>query len=147
MKINGEPYYLWRALDHEGEVLEFFASKMRDKAAALKFLKKAVKRYRRPEVIVTDGLRSYGAAMVETGNLKYREMGKCKNNRAENSHQPFRPREAAMPKFRTTMTLQNFVAVHGQIYNHFNSERHLVSWEIYKQRRSAALAEWRVVAA
>ena len=147
MKINGEPYYLWRALDHEGEVLEFFVSKMRDKAAALKFLKKAMKRYGRPEVVVTDGLRAYGAATREIGNCKRRAVGRWKNNRAENSHQPFRRREAAMLKFRRTKTLQKFAAVHGQIHNHFNSERHLVSREVYLQRRSIALAEWRAVAA
>jgi len=147
VKINGELPYLWRAVDHEGEVLEFFVSKTRDKASALKFLKKAMKRHGRPEVIVTDGLRSYGAAMREIGNLKRREVGRWNNNRAENSHQPFRRREAAMLKFRRTKTLQKFVAVHGQVHNHYNSERHLVSREIYKQRRSVALAEWRAVAA
>src|SRR6266481_1818225 len=68
VKVNGELHYLWRAVDHEGEVLEFFVSKTRDKAGALKFLKKAMKRHGRPEVIVTDGLRSYGAAMREIGN-------------------------------------------------------------------------------
>ena len=102
-----------------------------------------MKRHGRPEIIVPDGLRAYGAAMREIGNLKRREIGRWKNNRAENSRQPFRRREAAMLKFRSMKTLQKFVAVH----NHFNSERHLVSREIYKQRRSAALAEWRAVAA
>jgi len=147
VKINGKVHYLWRVVDHEGEVLEFLVSKTRDKVAALKFLKKAVRRHGRPEIIVTDGLRADGAAMREIDNLKRREVGGWKNNRAENSHQPFRRREAAMLKFRRTKTLQKFAAVHGQIHNHFNSERHLVSREIYKQRRSAALAEWRAVAA
>ena len=84
---------------------------------------------------------------AEIGNLTRREVGQWENNRAENSHQPFRRREAAVLKFRSTKTLQKFVAVHGQIHNHFNSERHLINREIYKQRRSAALAEWRTVAA
>jgi putative transposase len=147
VKVNGKLHYLWRAVDHEGEVLEFYVSKTRDKAAALKFLKKAIKRYGCPEIIVTDGLRSYGAAMREIGDFKHREVGRWKNNRAENSHQTFRRGEAAALKFRRTKTLQKFVAVHGQIHNHFNSGRHLVSREIYKQRRAAALAEWRAVAA
>ncbi|GLS19225.1 IS6 family transposase [Labrys miyagiensis] len=147
VKVNGELPYLWRAVDHKGEVLEFFVSKTRDKTQALKFPNKAMKRYGRPEVIVTDGLRSYGAAMREIGNLERRQIGRWKNNRAENSHQPFRRREAAMLQFRKTKSLQKFVAVHSQIHDHFNSERHLVSRETYKQRRSAALAEWRAIAA
>ncbi|GLS18254.1 hypothetical protein GCM10007874_12700 [Labrys miyagiensis] len=85
--------------------------------------------------------------MREIGDLKRREKGRWKNNRAENSHQRFRRREAAMLKFRRTKTLQKFVAVHSQIHNHFYSERHLVSRQIYKQRRSTALAEWRTVPA
>ncbi|GLS17826.1 IS6 family transposase [Labrys miyagiensis] len=146
VKVNGKPHYLWRAVDHEGEVLAFCVSKTRDKAVALKFLKKAMKRYGRLEIIVTDGLHSYGAAMREIGNLERREIGRWGNNRVENSHQPFRRREAAMLQFRRTTTLQKFVVVHSQIHNHFNSERHLVSRQIYKQRRSVALAEWRGVA-
>ena len=100
-------------------MLEFFVSKTRDKAGALKFLK-AMRRYGRPEIIVTDGLRSYGAAMREIGNLKRRKVGRWKSNRAENSHQPLRRREAAMLKFRRTKALEKFVAVHSQIHNHFN---------------------------
>jgi putative transposase len=85
--------------------------------------------------------------MREIGNLKRREVGRWKNDRAENSHQPFRRREAAMLKFCGTKTLQKFVAVHGKIHNHFNLERHLAHREIYKPRRLAVLAEWRTVAA
>jgi putative transposase len=85
--------------------------------------------------------------MREIGNLRRREVGLSKNNRAENSHQPFRRREAAMLKFRRMKTLQKFAAIHGQIYNHFYSERHLVGREVYKRRRSFGLAEWRAVAA
>ncbi len=92
-KINGERHYLWRAVDHEGEVLESYVTKKRDKAAALAFLKKALKRHGRAESIVTDGMRSYPAAMRELGNLDRREVGRWLNNRAENSHLPFRRRE------------------------------------------------------
>lgn len=88
--------------------LESFATKNRDKAAALRFMKKAMKRYGKPEVIVTDGLRSYGAAMTEMGNLEKQEVGRWLNNRVENSHLPFRRRERAMLRFRQMKTLQKF---------------------------------------
>ncbi len=100
VKMNGEMRYLWRAVDHEGEVLESFATKARDKAAALAFMKKAMKRYGKPERIVTDGLRSYSAAMEELGNSEKQEVGRWANNRVENSHLPFRRRERAMTRFR-----------------------------------------------
>ena len=147
VKINGEMRYLWRAVDHEGEVLESFVTKERDKAAALKFIKKAMKRHGRPPAIVTDGLRSYGAALKAIGAADRQETGRWLNNRVENSHLPFRRRERAMSRFRRMKTLQKFSSVHAQVHNHFSQERHLVSREIYKQRRSAALAEWRSVMA
>ncbi len=75
MKINGEMRYLWRAIDHEGEVLESLVTKDRDKAAALRFIKKALKRHGRPRAIVTDGLRSYKAAMAELGIAGKQEIG------------------------------------------------------------------------
>ena len=93
VRINGETHYLWRAVDHEGEVLEVFATKRRDRKAALKFLKRAMKRYGRPRSIVTDRLRSYRAAMNVIGNAADQDCGRWLNNRAENSHQPFRRRE------------------------------------------------------
>jgi putative transposase len=147
VKINGETHYLWRAVDHEGEVLEVFVTKRRDRKAALKFLKRAMKRYGQPKVIVTDRLRSYWAAMNVIGNAADQECGRWLNNRAENSHQPFRRREGAMSKFRDVKTLYKFAAIHASIYNHFNLDRHLNSREIFKQDRSAALAEWRQIAA
>ena len=145
VKINGELRYLWRAVDHEGEVLESFVTKTRDKEAALTFIKKAMKRHGKAKSITTDGLRSYRAAMKEIGNQDLQEIGRWANNRAENSHQPFRRRERAMLRFRRTKTLQKFASVHGSVHNHFNQERHLISRELYKERRSAALAEWRAV--
>ena len=111
VKINGETHYLWRAVDHEGEVLEVFVTKRRDRKAALRFLRKAMKRYGRPEIIVTDELRSYSAAMKVIGNAAAQECGHRLNNRAENSHQPFRRREGAMAKFRDAKTLQKFASV------------------------------------
>ena len=122
VRLNGETHYLWRAVDHEGEVLEVFATKRRDRRAALRFLKRAMKRYGRPASIVTDGLPSYRAAMTVIGNATARTCGRWLNNRAENSHQPFRRREGAIAKFRDVKTLQ-------------------------KRARAAASAEWRQLAA
>jgi len=147
VRINGEIHYLWRAVDHEGEVLEVFATKRRDRKAALRFLKCAMKKYGRPRSIVTDRLRSYRAAMKVIGNAANQICGRWLNNRAENSHQPFRRREGAMAKFRDIKTLQKFTAVHASIHNHFNLDRHLSRRDIFKQNRSAALAEWRQLAA
>ena len=143
VKVNGDMRYLWRAVDHEGEILESFVTKKRDKAAALKFMKKALKRHGLPEAITTDGLRSYKAAMSELGNRDKQDIGRWANNRVENSHLPFRRRERAMLRFRRTKTLQKFTSVHANGHNHFNAERHLVDRQTFKIRRSPALAEWR----
>ena len=147
VRINGQTYYLWRAVDHEGEVLEVFVTKKRDRKAALKFLRKAMKRYGRPVAIVTDKLRSYHAAMKVIGNADRQETGRRLNNRAENSHQPFRRRERAMAKFRSAKSLQKFASIHASVHNLFNQERHLYSRENFKFNRTAALAEWRQLAA
>jgi putative transposase len=120
VKIAGETHYLWRAIDHEGEVLEACVTKTRDKAAALKFLKKAMKRYGNPKVVVTDGLASYGAAMKEIGNERKRRVGRYLNNQVENSHLPFRRRERAMLRFRRLRHLQKFAAMHASVHNHFD---------------------------
>ena len=143
VKINGGTHYLWRAVDHEGEVLESYVTKRRDRKAALKFLRKSMKRYGNPEIIVTDKLRSYGAAMKVIGNADRQETGRWQNNRAENSHLPFRRRERAMLRFRQMRSLQKFVSIHASIQNHFNQERHLYSRTNFKLNRAAALAEWR----
>ena len=119
VRINGKTHYLWRAM----------------------------KRYGQPRVIVTDRLRSYRAAMNVIGNAADQECGRWLNNRAENSHQPFRRREGAMSKFRDVKTLQKFASIHASIHNHFNLERHLTPRETFKQNRAAAMAEWRQLAA
>ena len=147
VRVNGEIHYLWRAVDHEGEVLEVFATKRRDRRAALRFLKRAMKRYGRPKVIVTDRLKSYRAAMNVIGNAAAQTCGRWLNNRAENSHQPFRRREGAMARFRNIKTVQKFAAVHASIYNYFNHQRHLNRRAIFKQARAAAMAEWCQLAA
>ena len=147
VRITRKTHYLWRAVDHEGEVLEVFVTKRRDRRGALKFLKRTMKRYGRPRSIVTDRLRSYGAAMKVIGNSVDQECGQWLNNRAENSHQPFGRRERGMQKFRAVRTLQKFAAAHASIHNHFNHDRQLDRRDIFKQNRSAALAEWRQLAA
>jgi len=147
VRINGETHYLWRAVDHEGEVLEVFATKRRDRKAALAFLKRAMKRYGRPWSVVTDRLPSYGAAMKTIGNRRRQECGRWLNNRAENSHQPFRRREGAMARFRDIKTLQKFASAHASIFNHFNHDRQLTNRETFKKNRSAALADWHQLAA
>jgi putative transposase len=147
VRVNGKLCYLWRAVDNEGEVLESVVTAKRDKAAALKLLKRIMKRYGRPRNVVTDGLCTYRAAMKEIGNSDRHEVGRRINNRAENSHQPFRRRERAMQRFRSMKTLQKFSSVHAEVHNHFNQERHLVTRQAYKQRRAGALAEWRALAA
>jgi putative transposase len=147
VRVNGVQHYLWRAVDHEGEVLEAFVSKHRDEKAALKFLKKLMKRHGRPEELVTDKLRSYGAALKEIGAQERQVTGRWENNRVENSHQPFRRRERAMLRFRRMRSLQTFAAVHSSVCNHFNVERSLSSRDIYKLARAAALAEWRALCA
>ena len=143
VKINGKRHYLWRAVDHEGEVLESFVTKTRDKKAAPKFLKKAMRRHGPCDRYVTDKLRSYGAAMKDLGVADRQETGRWLNNRAENSHLPFRRRERAMLRFRLMRSLQKFAAVHAFVSNHFNQERSLSSRPLFKQNRAAALAEWR----
>ncbi len=113
----------------------------------LKFLKRTMKRYGLPWSIVTDRLRPYRAAMKVGGLSDRQECGRWLNNRAENSHQPFRRREGAMANFRGIKTLQKFAAVHASIHNHFNLDRHLNCRNIFKKNRSVALAEWRQLAA
>lgn len=142
VRLNGEMVYLWRAVDQEGEVLESFVTRTRNKAAALTFMKKALKRHGSPEAITTGGLRSYKAAMNGLGNAEKQEIGRWANNRVENSHLPFRRREGAMLRFRQMKSLQKFASLHANVHNLFNSERNLIDRQTYKARRSAVLAEW-----
>ena len=136
---NVEDLLFERAVDQEGEILESYVTKKRDKKAALAFMKKALKRHGSPAKIVTDGLRSYPAAMRDLG--KQQEMGQRLNNRVENSLLSFRRRERSMLRFRQMRSLQKFASIHAHFRNHFALERHLVDREIYKQRRSVALAQ------
>jgi len=128
-------------------VLEAIVTKRRNKRAALKFLKKLMRRYGQPDQIVTDRLPSYRAALRELGAVELQATGRWLNNRAENSHLPLRRRERAMQRFRRMRSLQKFTAVHSSIHNHFNHERHLYSRDNFKLNRAAALAEWRQLGA
>ena len=128
VRINGKTHYLWRAVDHEGEVLEVYVTKRRDREAALEFLRRAMRRYGRPATIVTDRLQSYRAAMKMIGNAAAQTCSRWLNNRAENSHQPFRRREGAMARFRDIKALQKFASLHASIHNHFNGAVTVTGW-------------------
>jgi putative transposase len=143
VSIAGRQRYMWRAVDSEGEVLEILVQPQRDKAAAVRLLRKLLRRQSFvPAVIITDKLRSYGAALREIGFSGLREQGLRANNRAENSHQPLRRRERKMQGFKSAKSAQRFVSVHAAVYNTFNAQRHLISWRIHRQFRTAAHNSW-----
>ena len=141
VKINSEHHYLWRAVDQEAEVLEAFVSKNRDRKAALKFLRKRMKRYPRPDAIITDRRSSYRAALREVGGSGLHQAGRWLNNRAENSHLPFRRREHVMLHFRRMRSPHTFATVHSVVHNHFNLRRLLFSRDNFKLNRAAVLAQ------
>ncbi len=143
VKVNGKRHYLWRAVDHEGEVLEAVVTKCRNKQTALKFFKKLMRRHGKAENVITDRFASYRAAFRELGALEKQQTGRWLNNRVDNSHPPFRRRERAMQRFRCMRSLQKFAFVLTSVYNHFNQERSLTRRDTYKLTRNAALAEWR----
>ena len=142
--IAGSRFWLWRAVDSEGEVLDLLVQRKRDKAAAAKLMRKLIKKQGfAPEVLVTDKLRSYGAARAELGLSARHEQGQRKNNRAENSHRPTRRRERKMQRFKSPGSAQRFLSAHAAVHNNFNVERHLISRRTLKTFRTAAMAEWR----
>jgi IS1 family transposase len=105
--IAGRQFWLWRAVDDEGEVLELLVQRRRDKAAAVRLMRKLLKKQGfAPDVLVTDKLRSYGAAKSEIGLSARHEQGLRANNRAENSHQPTRRRERKMQRFKSPGSAQ-----------------------------------------
>ncbi|MFT7494446.1 MAG: putative transposase [Alteromonas macleodii] len=142
MKINGERFYLSRAVDHEGEVLECYGTKRRNKAAAKTFLIKAMREHGSPKIITTDKLPSYQAAFRRRCVVDRQLCGGRANNRCENSHLPFRRWERAMQRFKTAAALQKFTGYNAQIYNHFNHERHLKNRQSFKQKFATSFAEW-----
>jgi putative transposase len=143
VSLSGKQMYMWRAVDGEGEVLDILVQPRRDKAAALRLLRKLLRRQGFvPTVIVTDKLRSYGAALREIGYSGLHEQGLRANNRAENSHQPVRRRERKMQGFKSARSAQRFVSVHAAVYNTFNVQRHLISRPTHRRFRTAAHQCW-----
>jgi putative transposase len=145
--IQGARFWLWRAVDSEGEVLDILVQRRRDKQAALRLMRKLLRKQgHAPSVLVTDKLRSYGAAKAEIGVSACHEQGLRKNNRAENSHQPVRRRERQWLGFRSPGGTQRFLAIPSAVYNLFNVQRHLISRRTLRQFRAEALEQWRAVA-
>ena len=148
IRIDGRLVYLWRAVDAEGEVLDVVVQRKRDRRAALKLLRKLLKTMAFvPDKLVTDDLRSYGAAARELGLSRRHERGRWRNNRAENSHQPTRRRERKMQGFKSAGSAQRFLSVHAATYNTFNVQRHLISAKTHRAFRASAMQTWREVAA
>jgi putative transposase len=140
--------YLWRAVDAEGEVLDVLVQSRRNKRAALKLMRKLLKKYGFvPDKLVTDELRSYAAAAHDLGIAKRHECGRWRNNRAENSHQPTRRRERKMQGFKSVGSAQKFLSVHAATYNNFNVQRHLTSARTHRAFRASAMQAWRDVVA
>lgn len=144
VKIGGKRMYLWRAVDDEGEVLDMLVQERRNKAAALKLLRKLLKNQGvHPETIVTDKLASYRAAARELGLTdRHRPGGMRQNNRAENSHLPIRRRERKQQKFKSQGSAQRFLSAHAAIYNTFNVQEHLIRRSTLRTLRAAAHDAW-----
>ena len=148
LKIDDRLVYLWRAVDAEGEVLDVLVQTKRNKAAALKLMRKLLKKYGLlPDKMVTDDLRSYGAAARQLGISDRHERGRWRNNRAENSHQPIRRRERKMQGFKSVGSAQRFLSSHAAAYNTFNVQRHLISAKTHRAFRGSATDTWREAAA
>jgi len=146
LKINGVTHYLWRAVDQNGVVLDILVQPKRDRFAAIRLFRRLLRATgRKPRVIITDKLRSYGAAkrvvMPGVAHRQHRYL----NNRAENSHQPTRERERRMRRFKSARHAQKFVEVHGIVVSHFRPRRHLLSAADYRELRSKRFRIWNEV--
>src|SRR5438270_10911497 len=144
VRIAGKRMYLWRAVDHEGEVLDMLVQRGRDSRAASRLMRKLLKKQGfAPKLLVTDKLRSYGSAFRQLKLICPHEQGLRKNNRAENSHQPVRRRERKMQRFKSARSAQRFLSMHAAVHNTFNLQRHLVSRSTLRIFRAEAATEWR----
>ena len=146
--IAGRRFWLWRAVDDEGEVLDLPVQRRRHKTAAVKLVRKLLKKHGfAPDVLVTDQLRSYAAAKSELRLTAPHEQGLRRNNRAENSHLPVRRRERKMQRFKSPGSAQRFLSVHAAVENAFNVQRDLTSAQSHRVLRAAAMSTWREVVA
>jgi len=145
--IGGRWMYLWRAIDQNSEVLDILIQPRRDKRAALKLMRKLLKKHGfAPRTLVTDKWRAYGAAFRELGLTAWHHQAKWKNNRIEGSHVRVRRRERAMQGFRSPGSAQRFLSIHAAVYNHFATRRHLISAAEHRYRRDQAFTAWRIAA-
>ncbi|MFE7113435.1 IS6 family transposase [Streptomyces sp. NPDC057575] len=143
IKVNGELKYLWRAVDQKGNVLDILVQSRRDKAAARRFFRRLIKKTRTvPRVVVTDKLRSYGAAHREVMPSVEHRSHKGLNNRAENSHQPTRQHERAMKGFRSVGGAQRFLSAFSGISPHFRPHRHLMTASDHRAEMTVRFAIW-----
>ena len=140
-------FYLWRAVDSEGEVLDFLVQRRRNSRAAERLMRKLLKRQGLAPSIVTDKLGSYGAAKKNLGLHAAHQQGLRQNNRCENSHLPVRRREHKQQRFKSPGSAQRFLNVHAAVYNLFNIDRHLTSRRTMKEFRGQAFRQWRELAA
>ncbi len=146
IRIKGKQYYLWRAVDQDGDVLDILVQRRRNAKAAKKFFRKLLKGLSYlPRMVVTDKLRSYGAAHRELGLTAEHETGQYRNNRAENSHEPTRQKERQMRGFKSPGHAQRLLAVHGPINDLFRHDRHLMSARAFRELRERAFAAWNEV--
>src|ERR687897_3836680 len=148
VSIQGQRMYLWRAVDSEGEVLDLLVQAKRDTKAALRLMRKLLKRQGyAPDELVTEKLGSYGAARRELRLSCRHEQGLRRNNRAENSHQPVRRRERKQQRFKSEGSAQRFLSLHAPVYNTFNLQRHLVSRRTLRMFRAEATLAWKIATA
>jgi putative transposase len=143
VSIQGRRMYLWRAVDSEGEILDLLVQPRRDQAAALRLMRKLVRKQGyAPRVLVTDKLQSYGAARRQLGLSARHEQGLRKNNRAENSHQMVRRRERKMQRFKSARSAQRFLSIQAPVHNIFNLQRHLLPRSTLRLFRAEAAHAW-----
>src|SRR5258707_3375473 len=142
VRIAGKRMYLWRAVDHQGEILDVLLQRRRDRRAAVKLMRKLLRKQGfAPKRVTTDQLRSYGAALRHLGLDCHHEQGLRQNNRAENSHQVVRRRERKLQRFKSPGSAQRFLSMHAAVHNTFNLQRHLVSRSTLRIFRSDAAAQ------